>query len=25
MLEPFLKQIKDLDVFVKSQENLDIY
>jgi hypothetical protein len=25
MLEPFLQQIKDLDVFVKSQETLDIF
>lgn len=25
MLEPFLQQIKDLDVFVKNQETLDIF
>jgi hypothetical protein len=24
MLEPFLKQIKDLDEFVKNQEDLEI-
>jgi len=24
MLEPFLKQIKDLDMFIKEQDNLDI-